>query len=255
MTHTFIDKNKIEFLDSRWYKCDDVPKEYVPSVTTINKAFYGGEELAQWLKSTGEQADEILKQAGEQGTKVHNATELFHTQGTVLTVEQAQSLTMMEVAMISRYVEFANRYYTDKPIGLEVAYGSKKLGYGGTIDRIVQLDYKGKQNWLIDLKTSNSLHNSYFAQLAAYGKLWEQFNKQPIHKYGILHLKSSHRKEGDLQGKGWKLYDLDEWVAGMNAESWYDMFISAKKQWMLQYGSTSFSPRVFELNLVNKFYK
>lgn len=246
---------RITYLDNRWYECDDAKGEYVPSNTTKLKAFYGGDNLAQWLKETGPDADRILREAGEQGTKVHDAIERWHKEGVTLTKEMCENMTMIEVAMTSRFIEFADRYYTGKWNGVEVSYGSKLLDFGGTIDYVGELS-TGKngapETWIIDYKTSNAVHDSYYAQIAAYKKLYEIFNPDvKIDKLGILHLKTSHRKDGDLQGKGWKLYSLDE--TGKTVEEWFDMFNHAAAMWRHYYKATTYRETIFDINIKNKF--
>ena len=66
------------------------------------------------------------------------------------------------------------------------------------------------EKWLLDIKTSNSLHASQDLQLAAYAQAWNETFEEKIEKTGIIWLKSSKRGEGKgdkMQGKGWEIYE------------------------------------------------
>ncbi len=82
--------------------------------------------------------------------------------------------------------------------------------YAGTADLIVKIDGK---LWLLDIKTSNSLHTSYGLQLSAYAMAWNETHSDPIERTGVLWLKASTRttgKEGKIQGKGWELKEYSK---------------------------------------------
>jgi hypothetical protein len=74
------------------------------------------------------------------------------------------------------------------------------------------------QIWLLDLKTSNSLHTSYNLQLASYAVAWNETHTDLIERTGILWLKASTRGEGKgdtIQGKGWQLKAVDGIASNM----------------------------------------
>jgi hypothetical protein len=75
--------------------------------------------------------------------------------------------------------------------------------------------------WLIDIKTSNSIHTSYNLQLAAYAKAWNETHNEPIEGVAILWLKASTRgeKKDKIQGKGWELKIIDD------IDKNFDMFL------------------------------
>jgi hypothetical protein len=107
--------------------------------------------------------------------------------------------------MILRFADFWN---TVKPrlIATEQHIFSDEYQYAGTIDLVVEIDGK---IWLLDIKTSNSLHTSYDLQLAAYAQAWNENFDTPIENTGIIWLKSPSRKTDSsgkkLQGNGWAL--------------------------------------------------
>jgi hypothetical protein len=67
--------------------------------------------------------------------------------------------------------------------------------------------------WLLDVKTSNSLHTAYDLQLSSYAKAWNETHDTLIEETGILWLKASTRSEGKgdaIQGKGWQLKSISD---------------------------------------------
>ena len=107
--------------------------------------------------------------------------------------------------MILKFVEFWETY---KPtlVESEVHVFSDELKIAGTADLILEID---GEVWMVDIKTSNYLHDSYDLQLACYTQAWNENFERPIDRMGILWLKASTRgeskKEGIIQGKGWQL--------------------------------------------------
>jgi hypothetical protein len=88
--------------------------------------------------------------------------------------------------------------------------------YSGTLDLLVELN---GQKWILDIKTSNNIHESYFLQMSAYTKAYEERYLQTVDRNGIIWLKSSKRgpdKSGKkMQGAGWEIMEgkktLDEY--------------------------------------------
>ena len=83
--------------------------------------------------------------------------------------------------------------------------------YAGTADCVCKIN---GETWLIDFKTSNSLHKQYDLQLAAYAKSIEEAKGIKIDRTGILWLKAATRGEDKsgkkFQGKGWELKPIDK---------------------------------------------
>ena len=109
--------------------------------------------------------------------------------------------------------DFKVLWTTHKPelISTEDFVWSDEYKYAGTADLVVKMD---GEVWLLDLKTSNSLHKSYDLQLAAYAKALKETKGIEIERTGIIWLKAHSRgpskKEGVYQGKGWKIKVVDE---------------------------------------------
>jgi hypothetical protein len=205
MNNFIINNNKgrIEFLDNRFYLTED--GGYVPSVTTILEAFPKDAAYFKWIKEVGSDADAIRDEAGRRGSVVHQLTEEYDAGQEVSFIGQdAPKFKMLEWAMFERYVDFTE---THKPeiVMMEQNFASPELGYAGTIDRIIKLNDK---KILMDIKTSNNLHHSYWLQLAAYFKLLLTCTAHGVDEVGILWLNAKTRttgKGGAIQGIGWQL--------------------------------------------------
>jgi hypothetical protein len=242
---TRITKDRIEFLDSRFYQ-DQKTGLYLPSVTTILDCYPKGYGYYEWLKQVGEDADEIRDEAGRKGSKVHQLTEDYDDGLECCMIDENGNplFKQIEWAMFERYVEFRDRFKEYELIANEVHYTSPNLGYGGTLDRVFEKmifpgsvivsDKKKRKSVveriLLDIKTGNAIYPHYWLQQAAYAKLWNEINPdQPIDQIAILWLKSSTRTEGktgDIQGKGWKLYFPDQPI-----EHYWNLFRATFALW------------------------
>ena len=111
--------------------------------------------------------------------------------------------------MILRFADFWNTYKPEL-VAAEYHVFSDVSKYAGTVDLVVRIN---KKLWLIDTKTSNSLHTAHNLQLAAYAMAWNETHTEPIEETGILWLKASTRGEGkgeNIQGKGWQLKQIGD---------------------------------------------
>ena len=195
-------QDRIEFLDNRFYKTSS--GAFVPSVTTILEAYPKDASYFQWIKSVGSDADTIRDEAGKRGTIVHELTERYDMGYEVSCVDEQgrPQYKMLEWAMFERYVDFTNEFKPNVEL-MELHMASEKLGYAGTLDRVITIDGK---TYLVDIKTSNSIYPSYWLQLAAYRELLGDLKK--IDGVAILWLNAKTRtrgKKGDIQGVGWQM--------------------------------------------------
>jgi hypothetical protein len=209
MKHFQIDlvKGRIEFTDARFYLSPN--GSYVPSVTTILDAYPKDAAFFKWLKDVGQDADSIRDEAGKRGSNVHDLTERYDDGEEVsfLNNNGYPTYKMTEWSMFERYVEFTQ---TINPIVemSEVHMISDKLGFAGTLDRIVEINGK---KILLDIKTSNSIQPTHFLQLSAYNELIKE-NGVKVDQVAILWLNAKTRtegKKGAIQGKGWQLITKD----------------------------------------------
>lgn len=203
--------NRVTFLDSRFYFFEE-GDIYVPSVTTILESYPKSFGYFEWLKKVGDDADEIRDEAGRKGSIIHKMTEDLDNGDTVNLLDKDDNplCKMSEWAMFERYVEFRNRF-NPKILSIELNMASEKLGYGGTLDRIIELNGK---RILIDLKTGNNIYAHFWLQQAAYKELYlEKFPKNKIDAVGILWLNAKTRTNGTkdaIQGEGWQLIQRED---------------------------------------------
>jgi hypothetical protein len=228
-------RNQLTFLDQRFYIADD--ETYVPSVSSILSAYPKGPEYYQWLKKVGADADEIRDAAGRRGSIVHDLTEKYDTgeEVSLLNDNGGMRFNMDEWAFFERYTVFINKCHP-KILLSEETFVSRELGFAGTIDRIMTI---GATNYLVDIKTSSSIWESYWLQLAAYRKLYEFCMRGgeaiPIHGVAVLWLNSKTRTEGKngaIQGEGWQLAIRDE----KQAHKDWELFCHTHVLWNAQNG-------------------
>jgi hypothetical protein len=194
---------QVNILDNRFYSRDG---KYYPSVTSILNYFPKNQFFHSWLKDVGHNSDIIAQKAAAEGTQVHNAVEAFLSGEEITWIDEyGNAKYNLDVwKMILKFTDFWN---THKPelVAAEYHLFSDEHEYAGTADLIVRwMD----NLWLLDLKTSNSLHTSYDLQLAAYATAWNETHNEKITQTGILWVKANTRGEGKggkIQGKGWEL--------------------------------------------------
>ena len=204
------DLQQINFLDRRVYKRSE--GVYYPSVTTILQYMPKNKFFESWLKDVGHNADYIMRKAGKEGTQVHEAAEALVLGEEVSWMDDYGNAKYSQIVweMILKFVEF---WQTAKPelISTEDFVWSDKHEYAGTADLVVKMD---KETWLLDLKTSNSIHKSYDLQLASYAKALEESKGIKIDRTGIIwlkaHTRSASKKKGVYQGKGWQVRVIDD---------------------------------------------
>lgn len=200
---------QINFFDNRLYKRSD--DKFYPSVTTILQYFPKDKFFESWLKDVGHNADIIVRKAAEEGTQVHQAVEQLVEGKEISWLDDYGNAkySMIVWEMIMKFAEF---WQTCKPklIHTEQFVFSDTYEYAGTADLVIELDGKV---WLLDVKTSNSLYDSYDLQVSAYAHAFTELTGEKIDRTGILWLKSLKRgdskKEGVYQGKGWEIKAID----------------------------------------------
>ena len=192
---------RVTIMDNRYYSRND---EYYPSVTTILQYMPKNRFFETWLKDVGHNADIIMRKAGKEGTQVHEAIENYLLGEKIQMINDAgfSNYSTFVWKMILKFHEF---WTTHKPILLEteIHLFSDKYKFAGTCDLIVEIE---GERWLLDIKTSKSLHTSHELQLAAYTQAWNELYEEKIDRIGIIWLKSSKQKE-DKKGKRFKVKD------------------------------------------------
>ena len=201
---------QINFLDRRVYKRSE--GVYYPSVTTILQYMPKNKFFESWLKDVGHNADLIMRRAGKQGTQVHEAAEQLILGNEVSWMDDYGNAKYSQIVweMILKFHDF---WTTHKPelISAEEFVWSDEHKYAGTADIVCKMN---GEIWLLDIKTSNSIHKSYDLQLASYAKALGESKGVNIERTGIIWLKAQSRgpskQKNVIQGKGWKLLQIDE---------------------------------------------
>lgn len=241
-----LSNNRIDFLDNRFYVTDQ--GNYVPSVTTILNAYPKPAAFYDWLKKVGEDADTIRDEAGQRGSTVHKLTEDFDNglEVNLMNSEGYIGYKLSEWNMFEKYVEFRRRFPLEI-IHTELHLSSDLLGTAGTLDRVVKLN--GRM-LILDIKTSNSLYDHFWLQMAAYEKLLAE--AQPglkIDGYAVLWLNALTRtdgKNGAVQGKGWQLIERKP---EEKVKDW-PLFQATQALWKAEYGDMK--PRQLSYSLSHK---
>lgn len=238
----FIDKKQITFLDQRFYGNDS--DGYVPSVTTILNAYPKDAGFYQWIKSVGEDADTIRDEAGKRGSIVHELTEKYDNGEEINFLNGSGSINfkLAEWAMFEKYVDFVKRYNPKNDL-IEQNYINYDLAFAGTIDRVI--DINGKKI-LMDIKTSNAVHESYWLQLAAYRELL-RINDVRVDEVAILWLNAKTRTmgtKGAMQGIGWQL------ISRADTSHDWELFRYTQELWLAQ--NRDIQPRKLSYQLTHK---
>lgn len=201
---------QINFLDRRVYKRGE--GVYYPSVTTILQYMPKNKFFESWLKDVGHNADLIMRRAGKQGTQVHEACEQLVLGKEVTWMDDYGNAKYSQIVW-EMILKFADFWRTHKPelISAEDFVWSDEHKYAGTADLVVKMH---GEIWLLDIKTSNSVHKSFDLQLSAYAKGLEEAKGIKIQRTCIIWLKAHSRgpskQKNVIQGKGWKVLQIDE---------------------------------------------
>jgi predicted RecB family nuclease len=147
---------------------------------------------------------------------------------------------MDEWAMFERYVDFTAAL---KPqhLFIEQQVLSPILGFAGTIDRVCEIDGK---KYVLDIKTSNGIYNSYWLQIAAYQMALLKEAKVKTDGVAILWLNAKTRTKKDMQGIGWQLVTKEDTTKDWN------LFRSVQKLWLAEHSEDK--PKQFSYTLSHK---
>ena len=174
---------QITTTDERWYLVDGV---YLPSVTWILNYLPKGYAFEQWLKTHGQNADDIRDKAGKRGSVIHAVLEQLllgkevkHDDKFLNNITgEMQEITAEEYAMSFTFIDWYNEH---KPEVIQTEATVSDGKTAGTVDLVCKI---GDQYWVIDFKTSKQIHNTHLIQVANYRKKLEK--DYPGIKGGIL---------------------------------------------------------------------
>jgi hypothetical protein len=224
---------QITLHDSRYYQRS--PGVFYPSVTTILGYFPKGAFFETWLKDTGHNADIVMRRAGEEGTQVHEAIESFLKGEEIRWIESNGKVNYATHVwkMILGFVDFWTTYKPVLLLSEEFMY-SDTHKYSGTLDLLVEIN---GEKWLLDIKTSNNIHESYYLQMSAYTKAYEEKYLQKVDRNGIIWLKSSKRgpdkTNKKMQGAGWEILEGKKTV-----DEYFQMFLHTYETYKIMHPET-----------------
>lgn len=155
-----------------------------PSVTTKIDAVYPKDAfLIKWIREQGLGGQAIFEKAADEGTEVHIAIDEMLQGKVIPTFDMSDKVKKS----IKAFLDWCEEY---KPIFLEseTMVVNHKYKYAGTKDARVLLDYKkGKTEhkgiYVVDYKTSNSVHDKHKIQNSSYWACGDRTDK-----VAILHL-------------------------------------------------------------------
>lgn len=202
--------------DEHYYFVDD---KFYPSVTQIlDVALPKGYGLLQYYGNLGvEKAEEERDKAGDRGSRIHKACETLLYGKPV----KLKDFPRKDAAVIVAFTNWLTIFQT-KVIGIEMILASS-MGYAGTLDLYCQIDPKiiyeqtklktENPNWIIDLKTSKSIHDAHKLQQVAYKGAFKEMYDIDVNN-GILHLNAT--KQGwsfvvEMLGKGRYQFTEKDW--------------------------------------------
>ena len=183
--------NSYEF-DERFYrKVVDKVDVFAPSVTYVLGAAYPiGYGLLQWKGDVGnKRADEIMTEAGDDGSFVHDAIDQLINGKKILSHDIELRFSPKRSLKIKRclksFMDWVEEY---KPefISNEYIVWNEKENYAGTVDLYCKI---GEDNYFVDFKTSKSIHIQHKVQVVAYSAADKREGK-----CAILHLGNTTKK-------------------------------------------------------------
>ena len=242
--------------DTRYYmKSVGINTAYAPSWTHVLGAVWpASKQLEQWRGDVGnERAEQIMREAGEQGTYVHNSCESI-LRGQWVAAEDVRRIfprakAMKPLRCLAAFLDFCEQFepeFTD----LESVTWLDEPPVAGTVDFLgyinrpvkkgnkIVADPNDRVSALLDWKSSNALHDNHKAQIAGY-HLSSKVDGSPPEMVGLLHLGNSTKQH-------WSLNDITK-----DLELWQEKALNAVHTFHLHHPNARPSdeqfPEVFAL--------
>ncbi|MBI2450765.1 MAG: hypothetical protein HYV52_00280 [Parcubacteria group bacterium] len=142
-------------IDGIWY----------PRVTAITK-IKANPALYKWYADSASfsDAEKAKKTSASEGSLLHEVVESILSMPQGADVEKIQEIPASVRPAVEKFIEFKNQNKIT-PLSIEERAVSKKHGYAGTIDALVELN---GQIGVLDIKTSSGIWRDYGLQTAAY---------------------------------------------------------------------------------------
>lgn len=200
------DALQITTLDSRFYRRNG---KYYPSITSILGMMPKGPYYDDWLMKYGFNSKVLASKAADDGTQVHELVESY-LNGQVIKFLNHKEQPVYDPEIWKMFLNFVDFWETYKPtlIEAEVHLFSDKLKIAGTCDIVCEIN---GEIWILDLKTSNQITQTYEIQTSLYKECYEECYEKKVAKTGVLWVKAGSRgpdKTGKkIKGKGWELVE------------------------------------------------
>lgn len=200
------DALQITTLDSRFYRRNG---KYYPSITHVLSAFPKGSHYEDWLMKYGFNSKVLATKAADEGTQVHELVERY-LNGEEIKFLNEREQPIYDPEIWKMFLNFVDFWETYKPtlIEAEVHLFSDKLKIAGTCDIVCEID---GEIWILDLKTSNQITQTYEIQTSLYKECYEECFHKKVAKTGVLWVKAGSRgpdKTGKkIKGRGWELVE------------------------------------------------
>ena len=155
-----------------------------PSVTTkVDEVYPKDSFLINWVREQGLGGQAIFEKAGEDVTEVHVAIDMLIRGEKIVTAELDLKVKRCIQAFLDWVTEFKPEFIQSEAMVVNTEYR-----YAGTRDLLCKLNYaKGKTEYkgiyVVDYKTSSSIHDKHRVQVAAY---WACTDSS--YKAALLHL-------------------------------------------------------------------
>ncbi len=219
--------------NQHWYESPKKKGVYYPSVTMVTGYLPKGQFFEKYLaeQDSWEDSKRILKEAGERGTRCHDASEALD-RGEAIVYGESQ-LTDEEYELMTFYIAW-HKQFKPEIVHIEKVLVSDKHKLGGKLDRIYIIDGK---RVLFDLKTSKSaIFDSHWLQVSCYAEMYEYLEKEQIDAVAILRLTSQRKC-----GYEYVVRTREEWKED------YKQFKKTYDTMMYLNGGKDFKPKVMEL--------
>lgn len=219
---------QITTVNERWYSCHG--GVYYPSVSWILQYFPKDKHFIEWVGKLGNDgAKDARDEAAGRGSRVHHGIERLIS-GETLRMDTPLgdgngNEREPEPFEWERLMGFAHWVADVNPtfIHNERTIISDKHGFGGTLDAVVDID---GERFIVDFKTSKSLHKEHELQLSAYRVACvEEGIIDESAKVAILHL-GGFTPRSRPRGYAWKEIK--------NTDEAFRLFLSVRSIWEAQ---------------------
>lgn len=167
------------------------------SVTTILDVAHKP-ALQAWRDNVGpEEADRYMRERANLGTQVHKACEDY-LNGVEVILREPHPIDSDFNQMMYGFGNFIAKF-DPHTVATELFVYSARHGYAGSADLVCRLD---GELWIIDFKTSKSLHDAMGLQLAAYRQAYQEMTGRRA-RTAILKLTTKTQK-------GWQFKEYNE---------------------------------------------